>query len=133
MVDDVPESVKRQRLERLMELQRQITAERYERHLGTVAQVLVNERAGEDGVAVGRAWWQADDIDGVTMLRGAGVESLAPGSIVEAEIEDVVDDYDFHARLVRVIDAPAVAVRRAGRVLPMMAAPVGSTVGSFGR
>ncbi|MDQ6828555.1 MAG: 30S ribosomal protein S12 methylthiotransferase RimO, partial [Gemmatimonadota bacterium] len=31
MVDDVPESVKRQRLERLMELQRQITAERYER------------------------------------------------------------------------------------------------------
>ena len=34
MVDDVPESVKRERLERLIELQRQITAERYERFIG---------------------------------------------------------------------------------------------------
>src|SRR6185437_14722136 len=33
--DDVPMPVKRDRLERLTELQRAITAERYERHIGT--------------------------------------------------------------------------------------------------
>ena len=129
LADDVPDDVKQDRLERLMELQRHITAERYERHIGTVVRVLVNERGTADG-AVGRAWWQADDIDGVTTLHGAGVEALAPGTIVDAEIEDVVDDYDFSARLIRVVDAPAVATRRAGRVLPMIAT---TTVGSFGR
>jgi ribosomal protein S12 methylthiotransferase len=129
LADDVPEDVKQERLERLMELQRQITAERYERHIGTVARVLVNERGTADG-ALGRAWWQADDIDGVTTLHGAGVEALVPGTIVDAGIEDVVDDYDFTARLIRVVDARVVATRRAGRVLPMVAS---TSVGSFGR
>lgn len=131
LADDVAEDVKQHRLERLMELQRQITAERYERHIGTVARVLVNARA-EDGVAEGRAWWQADDIDGITRLSGDGVEALAPGTIVDAEITDVVDDYDFEARLVRVIDAPAADARRAGRALPLLATSV-TSVGSFGR
>jgi ribosomal protein S12 methylthiotransferase len=128
MADDVPEDVKQERLERLMELQRQVTAERYERHLGRVVRVLVNARGTGGAPAEGRAWWQADDIDGITTIRGEGVDTLAPGTIVDAEIEDVVDDYDFAARLVCVVDAPATVVR-AGRRLPMMA----TTVGSFGR
>jgi hypothetical protein len=39
-----------------------------------------------------------------------------------------VDDYDFRATLLRVVDAPA-APRRAGRRLPLVA----TTIGSFGR
>jgi ribosomal protein S12 methylthiotransferase len=128
LADDVPEDMKQERLERLMALQRQVTAERYERHLGTVARVIVNERA-EGGVAQARAWWQADDIDGITLLSGAGVDALAPGTIVDAEVTDVIDDYDFTARFIRVVDAPAAVTRRASRALPMMA----STIGSFGR
>jgi hypothetical protein len=93
-----------------------------------VARVLVNARA-EAGVAEGRAWWQADDIDGITRLTGDGVDSLVPGTIVDAEIIDVVDDYDFEARLVRVVDAPAATTRRAGRALPLAS----TSVGSFGR
>ena len=130
MADDIPEAVKQERLERLMELQRQITAERYERHLGRTARVLVNARGSAGAPAEGRAWWQADDIDGITALVGDGADTLAPGTIVEAEILDVVDDYDFAARLVRVTDAPALAPR-AGRRLPMM--PASTTVGRFGR
>jgi ribosomal protein S12 methylthiotransferase len=42
MADDVPESVKRERLERLMELQRQVTAERYERFVGRTARTMVD-------------------------------------------------------------------------------------------
>src|SRR5204863_9342609 len=42
MPDDVPESVKRERLERLMELQRQVTAERYERFVGRTARAMVD-------------------------------------------------------------------------------------------
>jgi ribosomal protein S12 methylthiotransferase len=125
MEDDVPESVKRERLERLLELQRQVTAERYERFEGRVARVMVDRIT--DGEAVGRTVWQADDVDGIASLEGA--DTLAPGTIVEARIDAVVDDVDFHCTLTRVIDAPQPAVTRRTRALPMLA----TTIGSFGR
>src|SRR3954471_24798548 len=73
--DDVPDSVKRQRLERLNEIQRLVTAERYERRVGSTTRAIV-DRVGTDGVEA-RVVWQADDIDGITMLAGA--EDLPPG------------------------------------------------------
>jgi ribosomal protein S12 methylthiotransferase len=125
MVDDVPESVKRERLERLMELQRQVTAERYERFVGRTARTMIDRVA--DGEAQGRTVWQADDVDGIAYVQGA--ESLAPGTIVDAVIEGIEDDVDFRATLLRVVDsAERRAVPRA-RSLPV----VGATIGSFGR
>ena len=108
MVDDVPESVKRERLERLMELQRQITAERYERFVGRTARAMIDRIV--DGEAQARTVWQADDIDGVTYVDGA--ESLAPGTIVDAVIEGIEDDVDFRASLLRVVDRAGCAARR---------------------
>ena len=124
--DDVPAPVKRERLERLTELQRAITAERYERHIGRTIRAIVDQPADQDGICIARTVWQADDIDGVTRLLG----DAPAGAIVDAAIEDVVDDYDFRATLVRVLDAPSAAlVPRARRVLPI----AGSSIGSFGR
>ena len=130
MTDDVPDNVKLERLERQQELQRAITAERYERHIGRTARVMIDRAAGPDGVATARCAWQADDIDGVTHLRGA--QMLAAGTVVDAVIDDVVDDYDFEARVVAVVDLPnaGAPTRSPRRALPMMAA---TTVGSFGR
>jgi ribosomal protein S12 methylthiotransferase len=125
MVDDVPESVKRQRLERLMELQRQITAERYERFIGRTARAMIDRI--EDGEAQGRTVWQADDVDGIAYIQGA--EHLAPGTIVDAVIEGIEDDVDFRATLLRVVDVPGAPTVRAARSLPVMA----TTIGSFGR
>jgi ribosomal protein S12 methylthiotransferase len=125
MDDDVPESLKRERLERLLELQRQITAERYERFEGRLARVMVDRTT--DGEALGRTVWQADDVDGIASVEGAS--SLAPGTIVEARIDSVVDDVDFHCTLTQVLDAPQPTVRRRTRALPMLA----TTIGSFGR
>jgi ribosomal protein S12 methylthiotransferase len=130
MVDDVPDVLKRERMERLTELQRGITAERYEERIGTRTTVLVDRPATAAGPAMTRAPWQADDVDGVTW-----VETHAPaGSFVEVTVDDVVDDYDFAATAVRVLDAPLALPRRT-RALPMaVGSPVaGSTVGSFGR
>ena len=125
--DDVPEPVKRERLERLTELQRAITAERYERRLGRTVRLLV-DRAGEPGEpAQARAPWQADDVDGVTWVR----TEAAPGAFVEARIDEVVDDYDFAATALRTVDVPVVArPTLRTRALPMVAF---SSVGSFGR
>jgi ribosomal protein S12 methylthiotransferase len=125
MADDVPEWVKRERLERLMELQRQVTAERYERFIGRTVRTMVDRLA--DGEAQARTVWQADDVDGVTLLDGA--ESLEPGTIVDAVIEGVEDDVDFRATLLRIVDRPGAAPARAARALPVMNA----SIGSFGR
>jgi len=128
MADDVPEPVKRERLERLTELQRSITAERYERHVGRTVRLLVDRAAAGGEPTTARAPWQADDVDGVTRVR----TSAAAGTFVDATIDEVVDDYDFDATLVRVIDAPVVVIPpRAARRLPLVAAP--ATTGSFGR
>jgi ribosomal protein S12 methylthiotransferase len=125
MTDDVPESVKRERLERLMDLQRQITAERYERFVGRTARAMVDRVV--DGEAQARTVWQADDVDGVTYLDGAA--SLAPGTIVDAVIEGVEEDVDFRASLLRVVDRAGATGTPRRRALPVMSA----TIGSFGR
>ncbi|MBA3890298.1 MAG: 30S ribosomal protein S12 methylthiotransferase RimO [Gemmatimonadaceae bacterium] len=151
MADDVPDAVKRERLERVTELQRMITAERYERHIGRTVPAMV-DRIEADGTVQARTVWQADDIDGVTRIPppAAGIPHPAsriphpasriphpssrtshpePGTILDVRIDDVVDDYDFEATMVGVREAmPAVAPVRT-RALPVMAA----TVGSFGR
>ena len=123
--DDVPDSVKRERLERLNELQRLVTAERYETRVGRVTRVLVDRVDG--GQVQARTPWQADDIDGVTHVHATG-ELVSPGTFLEVDLQDVVDDYDFAGALVRVVSTPAPRLA-ARRPLPVMA----STMGSFGR
>ena len=125
MDDDVPDSLKRERLERLLDLQRQITAERYERFEGRTARAMVDRVV--DGAAQGRTVWQADDVDGIAYSEGA--ESLTPGTIVDVAIESVEDDVDFATTLLRVADAPQPLAKRRPRALPMLA----TTIGSFGR
>ena len=124
MADDVPDELKRERLERLMDLQRSITAERYEARLGSTVMALVEHGGDGDEPARARLPWQADDIDGITRLD----RPATAGNFVEVAVTDVVDDYDFEARVIREI-APATpaAPIRAGRTLPL------ASIGSFGR
>jgi ribosomal protein S12 methylthiotransferase len=138
LADDVPAALKHERLERVQELQRHITAERYESRVGAVTPALVERAADAGGLAVARLPWQADDIDGLTSVA----TDAAAGSIIEVEVTDVVDDYDFAARFRRVLLAaggPAPVPRRS-RSLPMAAAAAGTAgdpavpgIGSFGR
>jgi ribosomal protein S12 methylthiotransferase len=123
--DDVPASLKRERQERMSDLQRVITAERYEERLGARARVLVDFARSAGAPARGRLPWQADDIDGVTRLDG----DAAPGTFVDVIVNEVIDDYDFAARVVGV-EAPPVAPSRR-RALPVVHET--STAGSFGR
>jgi len=95
--DDVPDEVKRERLEELLEVQRAISAERLARFVGRDVDVLVDRVADpDDGGAthVGRVRWQADDVDGVTYVERGGW--AAAGSFVRARLV-ASEDYDFRA------------------------------------
>lgn len=158
MVDDVPESVKLERQERVQELQRAITSERYERYVGRDASVMVVAASEEEGVLECRAPWQADDIDGVVKVRMNGASGvilnaggppasgsmIAPasgaipiGSFLDVRIDHVVDDYDFAATLLRVADVAKQSlpteIKRAARNLPLIGVDNATSVGSFGR
>src|SRR5438067_274259 len=95
--DDVPDAVKRERLEELLEVQRAISAERLARFVGRDVRVLVDRVADPDEERAthgGRVAWQADDVDGVTYVeRGGWAES---GSFVHARLT-ASEDYDFRA------------------------------------
>jgi ribosomal protein S12 methylthiotransferase len=123
MADDVPDDVKQERLERLNEVQRLITAERYEQRIGRTVRALVDRVDG--GRVQARTAFQADDIDGVTYVSGGA--DLAPGMFIDVRLDEIVDDFDFNATFVRVVSAP-VARPRPTRALPIM-----SSIGSFGR
>ncbi len=122
MTDDVPDEVKRERLERLLDLQRAVTAERYERFVGKRVRGIVDRRTDR---LEARAIWQADDIDGITFLSG----DAAPGSIVEMTITGVQDDFDFLA-VQGAILAPVPVLTRARAPLPVVSL---TSIGSFGR
>jgi ribosomal protein S12 methylthiotransferase len=123
MDDDVPEPVKLERLERLNELQRLITGDRYEARIGQTVRALVDRVDDEQTQA--RTVWQADDIDGVTYIVDG--PALTPGSFVDVRLDAVIDDVDFAASFERVVSAPAEPVRRV-RMLPVM-----GSIGSYGR
>ena len=98
MADAVPDAVKRERLERLLELQRSITLERNERWVGRETTVLVDRLVGRASQAaadtargaVGRTPGQALEIDGVVHLDGA--HEARPGTMVRARITDALED-----------------------------------------
>ena len=124
--DDVHDTVKRERLERLTELQRAITSEKYESRTGRTALAIVDRSDAKHGTSQARLPWQADDIDGVTQLD----EALPPGTIAEVAVEEVVDDYDFQASVIRVaMPAGAPTAQRVSRQLPIQQV----TIGSYGR
>ena len=99
MPDQVPEEVKAERLDRVMEHQRDLSLESNLQRVGTRAKVLVDEMTPDEPHhdAVGRTQGQAPEVDGMTFLTGAG--SVEAGDIVDVEIVDA-DDYDLTGRLV---------------------------------
>jgi ribosomal protein S12 methylthiotransferase len=123
MPDDVPEDIKAERLERLLDLQRAVTAERYERFVGKRTRGIIDRRGN---TLEARAVWQADDIDGITWLEG----DAAPGSIVEMTITGTRDDYDFIATQHCVVATPPRTSPRSRAALPVLSL---TSLGSFGR
>jgi ribosomal protein S12 methylthiotransferase len=97
--DDVPDAVKRDRLEELLEVQRAISGERLARFVEREVDVLVDrvsdpDEQGGGATHIGRVQWQADDVDGVTYLAQGGWAEA--GSFVRARVTEC-EDYDFRA------------------------------------
>ena len=93
----VPEEVKRERWERLMAAQQEISAARLQARVGRTLEVLVDE-VTEEG-AIGRSRGDAPEIDGHVYIdpEPEGIV-LRPGDLVQVLIEEA-DDYDLYGQL----------------------------------
>lgn len=94
MPDQVPDDIKEQRRNTLMEIQRDISEAYLAATVGSRLPVLV-ERPHEEwpGLHVGRVWFQMPDVDGITYVSGPGV---TPGALVDCDIDDTTA-YDLTA------------------------------------
>ena len=93
----VPEEVKRERWERLMAAQQEISAARLQAKVGRILEVLVDEITAEG--AIGRSRGDAPEIDGHVYIDPEPDGTvLRPGDLVQVVIEEA-DDYDLYGRL----------------------------------
>ncbi len=95
--DHVPAEVKQDRWNRFMEVAQAISAEKLEAKVGQRMTVIVDEV--DDEAATCRTSADAPEIDG-NLFIDEGFEGLAPGAMVEVEVDEA-GDYDLWGRLIR--------------------------------
>lgn len=98
--DTVPESVKQERLDELMELQAAISLKYNENRIGGVERVLVDSCDVSARVCSCRSSGEAPEVDGEILLECQKGQSLpVPGEFVDVRITGA-DEYDLNAELI---------------------------------
>jgi len=94
LAEQVPEAVKEERLERFMEVQSAISADKLQQRVGNSYTIIIDEVEGEN--AIGRSYAESPEIDGVVVIEnGSGLE---PGDVVDAVIT-AADEHDLYAEI----------------------------------
>ncbi|MEO5931706.1 MAG: 30S ribosomal protein S12 methylthiotransferase RimO, partial [Candidatus Kapaibacterium sp.] len=93
--DPIPIEVKQERIERVMELQRTISARKNESLIGGRERVFVESES--NGEFICRSYRDAPEVDGEVYVTSP--VRLLPGEFVDVEITDAVD-YDLFAELI---------------------------------
>ncbi len=94
--DPVPEEVKQERLERFMERQAAISAEKLEAKVGSVQRCLVDAIDGE--LAIARSMADAPEIDGLVQVQDGAAAGLRPGQFADIRILGS-DEHDLYGEV----------------------------------
>jgi ribosomal protein S12 methylthiotransferase len=93
----IPDEVKKDRQSRLMEIQREISAEKNNKLIGSKLKILVESLEGD--FYVGRSYRDAPEVDGEVLIS-ASEDMIVPGNFYNAEVYES-DEYDLYARLMK--------------------------------
>ena len=96
MNDDVPEEVKKKRVDEIMTQQAGISFELNQKFVGTEQRVLIDRI--EDGEWVGRTEWDSPDVDNEVRIQTPEDVHLRIGDFVDARIESATE-FDLHGKL----------------------------------
>ncbi|MBR5729132.1 MAG: 30S ribosomal protein S12 methylthiotransferase RimO [Prevotella sp.] len=95
-IDDVPEDVKRRRLDQLMSLQQDISAELEAEKIGQVLKVIIDRKEGE--WYVGRTEFSSPEVDPEVLIH-AGERRLLTGRFYDVRITDS-EEFDLYGEVV---------------------------------
>jgi len=99
--DPVPEEVKEERWERLMEMQQQISLECNQSYVGKIMDVLIEGHG--DGLSLGRSYRDAPEIDGMVIVEGEHpVGSMLPIRINGAMAYDLTGTLDENPQIIEI-------------------------------
>lgn len=93
--DNIPQEVKQQRVDAIMELQQKISTEINQQKIGKDIEVLIDRKEGE--YYVGRSQGDSPDVDGEVLIDASA--KLKLGDFVTAKIYDA-DEYDLYAKII---------------------------------
>lgn len=80
----VPDAVKRERYERLMEVAQQVSVDRLAHKTGRKIEVLVDDVVPDEARAIARSKWDAPEIDGTVIVENAG--GVKPGDLITVKV-----------------------------------------------
>lgn len=96
--NQLPESVKQERMDALMELQQEISLRKNQLEIGKIVDVLVEQENPETGQLIGRSMRFAPDVDGLVYLSDPQGKATL-GDILPVQINDA-DHYDLFGQVV---------------------------------
>lgn len=93
--DNVPQEVKQARLDELMSIQQEISAEKAAEKVGKAYKVIIDRKEGE--YYVGRTEYDSPEVDPEVLIK-AGTSPLTIGGFYEVKVSDA-DDFDLYGEV----------------------------------
>ena len=91
--DPIPEHVKTERVEKVMQIQAEISLERNQQFVGKVLDVLIEGVDNENQISIGRSYRDAPEIDGMVLIEGiAPIGDLVPVKVNSAITHDLIGE-----------------------------------------
>jgi len=97
LTDDVPEQVKQERADIIMEMQQSISFDKNQEKIGNTYKVLVDKKDGN--YFIGRTEYDSPEVDNEVLID-AGKDYATIGSFVNVRI-DTAEDFDLYGRVMK--------------------------------
>jgi len=97
LVDDVPDEVKQERADAIMEIQQGISFEKNQEKVGNAYKVLIDKKEGD--YFVGRTEYDSPEVDNEVLID-ANKQYATVGSFVQVKI-DKAEDFDLYGQIVK--------------------------------
>ena len=97
LVDDVPEEVKQDRADTIMEIQQRISFEKNQEKVANTYKILIDKKDG--GYFVGRSEFDSPEVDNEVLIDAAK-DYAAVGTFVNVKI-DAAEDFDLYGHIVK--------------------------------
>jgi ribosomal protein S12 methylthiotransferase len=97
LVDDVPDEVKQERADAIMEIQQGISFDKNQEKIGNTYKVLIDKK--DSNYFVGRTEYDSPEVDNEVLIDAA-LDYATVGSFVNVKI-DTAEDFDLYGHIVK--------------------------------